>query len=121
MKDNNDKDNAGTGNHRNGAMVRLRAGGPLMSVKEVGGPNARCTWFNDQGVPCEHVFAVEQLYTPNYDGKLAQLKSGGPFMAVEEEDREKVKCVWFDKNGVLCERTFATSAVRIGLPEFVYW
>jgi len=99
-----------------GHVVRLRSGGPYMTVKELAGSAVRCTWFNDK-VNMEHVFHVDQIEFRS-SHNVVRLKSGGPFMTFLETVAEGDKCIWFDQNGIFCERTFPSGCLRVGeFPE----
>lgn len=53
-------------NFKKGDVVRLKSGGPSMTViadypDHTNGPSVRCVWFYDQSKPSEDSFVVEAL------------------------------------------------------------
>jgi uncharacterized protein YodC (DUF2158 family) len=46
---------------QSGDLVRLRSGGPLMTVDSVKGNQADCFWTDENGVPNDATFPVDVL------------------------------------------------------------
>jgi|HubBroStandDraft_6_1064221.scaffolds.fasta_scaffold132151_3 uncharacterized protein YodC (DUF2158 family) len=49
---------------RIGDVVRLRSGGPLMTVNKVAGDQATCFWSTDEGNVLTGSFAIAELTAP---------------------------------------------------------
>jgi uncharacterized protein YodC (DUF2158 family) len=49
---------------RTGDLVRLRSGGPLMTVNNVDGDQATCLWSTDEGNVLTGSFAITELTAP---------------------------------------------------------
>ncbi|MDB5477217.1 MAG: hypothetical protein JWP49_2728 [Phenylobacterium sp.] len=56
---------------KKGDIVRLKSGGPLMTVTNVGevhmtgAPSVWCSWFNSKFEPNESVFPIETVVKPD--------------------------------------------------------
>jgi uncharacterized protein YodC (DUF2158 family) len=46
---------------QSGELVRLRSGGPMMTVDSVKGDQAHCVWTDADGVPADATFPVDVL------------------------------------------------------------
>ena len=46
---------------RRGALVRLRSGGPMMTVSAVKGDQVECVWTDDSGQPDDATFPADVL------------------------------------------------------------
>ena len=49
------------GNFKAGDTVRLKSGGPLMTIRNVEGEYAVATWFDSKGQHHEETFVVDQI------------------------------------------------------------
>jgi uncharacterized protein YodC (DUF2158 family) len=49
---------------RTGDLVRLRSGGPLMTVRSAGGDQVNCYWSTDEGNVLNGSFPVADLTAP---------------------------------------------------------
>lgn len=102
-----------------GELVRLRSGGPDMTVNYVraGNQHVDCSWFDSTLSP-EPFYATFQSNTLTLRkalpipgdldeqlraGQVVRLRSGGPAMTMEYYSRDngseqEVSCIWFDEN-----------------------
>lgn len=53
-----------SGSLRSGDLVRVRSGGPLMTVKDVQGDNVNCSWTDWLGGLNSQVFPIDVLQGP---------------------------------------------------------
>jgi len=54
------------GDFREGDVVKLKSGGPMMTVGSIGNQMVRCEWFDANKVPQKNDFeqTVLEIYTP---------------------------------------------------------
>jgi uncharacterized protein YodC (DUF2158 family) len=52
-----------TKNYKTGSLVRLKSGGPAMTVRSVTGAQIRCQWFTEDSLAQEYTFHEDTLET----------------------------------------------------------
>jgi uncharacterized protein YodC (DUF2158 family) len=55
-----------------GDVVKLKSGGPLMTVVTADSKEAECEWFDEKKVPQRHTFFVTSLKPSNEETRRAQ-------------------------------------------------
>jgi uncharacterized protein YodC (DUF2158 family) len=48
-----------------GDVVRLKSGGPIMTIGEINDDTAHCTWFVKEGTPIDGEFKIAILEKPS--------------------------------------------------------
>jgi uncharacterized protein YodC (DUF2158 family) len=106
-----------------GDQVRLKLGGPKMTVKGPSGEEVVCQWFVNEAYLQEGTFNPNTLEAPDTPGSPddqvanspVKLKSGGPPMLVKKGKAAEVICQWF-VDGKLQEGEFTSEALE-SIPE----
>ncbi len=117
-----------------GDTVRLKSGGPLMTITDIDGSAIACSWFDNARVQTVKLFPILLVLVdtcPYNDtcggdwesgmdeihidvGYTVKLASGGPVMTVDADDYREggeyenriFSCIWFDNRNMLRSARF---------------